>query len=243
VDAEPCEEARSVRYLILAAGMGKRLGKSSNGQPKCLLRVACETIIGRLVRQIGACDPDPRITVVAGYKSDEVTAAVPGCSVIINPFYDITGINASIWFARSCFEDDLLMVNGDLIFPDDAIKAFIARFPSSFICYDSRILDPKEINVLASQDVVLRFGVNFKDYSGAYAGVIGFSRDDGILFARLLDERIKRGFNEPRTYYFAFIRSMINRHGVRFFPFNLSAFSWAEIDYANDMARAQALFE
>jgi choline kinase len=237
-------EGRLMRYLVLAAGMGKRLGPSGMGKPKCLIPLSGETLIGRLIRQIRACDEEARISIVAGYRSEEVIEAAPGCSVILNPFFDITGINASIWFARSCFDDHILMINGDIAFSEETAQALISPSSSdSFICYDSSNLDPKELNVRVHDGQVVRFGVNFAGYSGAYGGVMRFTKEDGALFARLLHERVARGFNDSRTYYFAFIRKMIDVHHVFFRPFDLAPFKWAEIDYAHDLSRARGLFE
>jgi len=223
--------------------MGKRLGGASGGAPKCLIRLAGESILERLLRQIRAGDPRAQVTVVAGYRAEKVAAAAAGCSVVVNPFFDVTGINASIWFARSCFDDDLLMIHGDLAVSDGAMAALQACRPASLIGYDSRILDPGEINVQAAEGRVLRFGVNYKGYSGAYAGIMGFCRNDAMLFGRLLDERVRRGFNNPGTYYFAFLRAMIRDHGAGFLPFDLAPYAWAEIDRAADIQRARDLFE
>jgi L-glutamine-phosphate cytidylyltransferase len=231
-----------MKYLILAAGMGKRLNGSRNARPKCLIEIGGEALIERLVRQIRQYDTCPDISIVGGFKYLEVEAKVPGCSLFINPFFDITGINASIWFGRACFDADILMINGDIVFSDRLVKDMIERRGPSYICYDSFILDSKEINIRVCDNRVVKFGVNFKDYSGAYAGVIKFNADDAPLFGRLLHERVRKGFNEPRSYYFAFIRQMINDHGVWFHPFDFGTHKWAEIDYIHDMDKAREMF-
>jgi L-glutamine-phosphate cytidylyltransferase len=232
-----------MKYLVLAAGMGKRLNGSAQARPKCLIEVQGETLIERLVRQIRQHDSSHDINVVVGFKYPEVAAKIPGCSLFVNPFFDITGINASIWFGKGCFDADILMINGDIVFSDELIRNIIGCNGDSHICYDSSILDPKEINLRVADNRVVRFGVNFKDYSGAYAGVIKFSKNHAQLFVRLLDDRIKKGFNEPRTYYFSFIRQMIIQYNVHFYPFDFAEYAWAEIDYVHDLVRARELFD
>jgi choline kinase len=98
--------------------------------------------------------------------------------------------------------------------------------------YDSSILDPKELNVRVDGGRIERFGVKFPGYSGAYTGVIRFQREHARLFAGLLDERIQRGFNEKRTYYFQFIRAMIKEHSADIRAFDFARYDWAEIDRA-----------
>jgi len=231
-----------MRYLILAAGMGKRLRDHAHRGPKCLIEIGGTTLLEKLINQIERTDNHADIVVVAGYKYQEVMEKATRCHIIVNPFFDITGINASIWFARSYFDEDILMINGDIVFSDLMMELMIKSTSPSFICYDSSIMDDKEINVRVSDNRVVKFGVNFKEYSGAYAGVIKFCKTDGQLFANLLDERIKRGFNEARTYYFAFIRRMINDYNVCFHPFDFAGYTWTEIDFAHDLSRARTLF-
>ena len=57
-----------MKLLILAAGVGRRIGKDSNHLPKCLLKFKSTTIIDRLISQFKKYVKD--ITIVTGYKSD-----------------------------------------------------------------------------------------------------------------------------------------------------------------------------
>jgi choline kinase len=231
-----------MNYVIPAAGMGTRMGTRDNPLPKCLIRIGAETLLERLVRQIRTCDATAVICVVAGFKKAAVAAHAPGCSIIVNPFFDITGINASLWFARECFTDAVTVIHGDIIFSDTLIRDMLACRHASYMGYDSSILDPKELNVRVVDNRIARFGVKFAGYSGAYAGVMRFQAEHARLFAGLLDNRMQRGFNDRRTYYFQFIRAMINDHGAAIGAFDFAGYDWAEIDYSRDVERARRLF-
>src|SRR4051812_42993537 len=74
----------AMRYLILAAGIGKRMGSVLAGRPKCLIDIDGEPLIGRLLRQIRAHDAHADVHVVLGYKSDLVAPLLDGCSIVIN---------------------------------------------------------------------------------------------------------------------------------------------------------------
>ncbi len=228
-----------MNYLILAAGVGRRLGKNYKGLPKCLIKAGDETVIERLLGQIRDNDDNPLINVVLGYKSDEIIPKLGDCNVILNPFFDTTSINASIWFAKDCFKDEILVINGDIVFSDELIKDLINNDKDSFIAYDSRIQNDKEINVRAEGDKAVRLSVKYKGYSGAYAGVMKFDKENAKLFIELIDKRIKRGFNHSNSYYFAPIRNMINKFGAEFFAFDFANYDWAEIDYLKDIEQAQ----
>lgn len=229
-----------MRYLVLAAGMGKRLGQAHGGRPKCLIEIGGETLIGRLLRQIRAHDPTPDIRVVLGYRGDAVAAAIDDCRIVVNPFFDVTGINASLWFARDAFDAPLMVIHGDVVLGDDLARDLFTATPESLVAFDSSVLDPKEINVAVSRGRVTRFGVNYAGYSGAYAGIVKLSARAAALFGETLDRRIRRGFNEARTYYFFVMRRLIGEPGIDFAAFDFAPYRWQEIDYARDIEAARS---
>ena len=229
-----------MRYLILAAGLGRRMGKTGPALPKCLIDIDGETVIGRLLRQIRSHDAAAEVHVVLGYRSEMVASAIGGCRVILNPFFDITGINASLWFARESFDRPLMMIHGDLVLADDLAANLIGAGSESLIAFDSTIRDPKEINVAVADGRVTRFGVNYAPFSGSYAGVLKLSERAAGAFADTLDRRVRRGFNEARTYYFFVIRTLIDDYGITFAPFDFAGHRWQEIDYVQDVAAARA---
>jgi choline kinase len=229
-----------VRYLILAAGLGRRLGRAGGALPKAMLDVGGETLVDRLLRQMRRADAEADIEVVAGYCADALAPLLHGCRIVVNPFFDITGINASLWFARESFDRPLTVVHGDLVL-SDALAAALFRpdDPGPLVAYDSRILDPKEINVAVAGERVTRFGVNFDGYSGAYAGVLKLDERAARLFAATLDARMRRGFNEPRTYYFFVLRALLAAPGMVLRPFDFAPHRWQEIDRPADIEAAR----
>lgn len=229
-----------MRYLILAAGMGRRMGGALAGLPKCLIDIDGEPLLVRLLRQIRQCDARADIQVVLGYKNDIVAPLVNDCRIVVNPFFDITGINASLWFARAAFDQPLMVIHGDVVLSERLAADLFAAEAESLVAYDSSVLDPKEINLAVEDNRVTRFGVNFAGYSGAYAGVLKLSAHAARLFADALDSRVRRGFNESRTYYFFVMRKLIADPGVVFVPFDFAHRRWKEIDHIEDIAVAKA---
>jgi choline kinase len=244
-----------VRYLILAAGMGKRmrppgpLSRSPAGTrreigppaqlPKCLIEIDGEPLIGRLVRQIRTHDPTADVRVVLGYRADVVAPHVAGCEIVLNPFFDVTGINASLWFARAAFSAPLMVLHGDVVLSDELATALLGARAESLVAFDSRVQDPREINVAVDGDRITRFGVNFAGYSGAYAGVLKLSAYAANVFAVTLARRVERGFNEARNYYFFVLRTLIADPQVVLAPFDFARHRWKEIDVPEDVALAQ----
>jgi len=232
-----------MRYLILLAGMGKRMGSSHANMPKCLIDIAGEPLIARLLRQIRRSDAEADVHVVLGFRADAIRPWIPGCRVIVNPFFDITGITASLWFARASFDEPLMVIHGDVVLAEELAADLFAATAPSLIAYDSSVQDPAEINVAVADGRISRFGVNFAPYAGAYAGIAKFSSRAARLFADTIDRRVVRGFNEPRTYYFFAMRKLISEPQVELAAFDLAGRRWKEIDRVYDVMAARRIVE
>lgn len=228
-----------MRYLILLAGIGKRMGDRLCGLPKCLIDIHGEPLIRRLLRQIRENDEHADIHVVLGYKNDTIMPLLDNCRIFINPFFDITCINASLWFARASFDQPLMVIHGDVVLSNELAADLFSAKTESFIAYDSSIHDPEEINIATDGKRVTYFGVNYSGYSGAYACIFKLSEHAARLFADMLDHRMRRGFNKPHTYYFFIMRKLIGNPDNVFIPFDFSQYRWKEIDKFEDIAIAR----
>jgi len=226
-----------MRYLVLLAGMGRRMGREYAQTPKCLVDVGGEPLVARLLRQIRAADAQADVHVVLGFQSEAIMPWVRGCEIVVNPFFDITGVNASLWFARASFDRPLMLIHGDVVLSDALAADLFGAVAPSLVAYDGSVLDPLEINVAVADGRVTRFGVNFAGYAGAYAGIVKLSAHAARVFADTLDHRIRRGFNEPRTYYFFVMRRLIADPDVRFVPFDVARRGYWEVDRPEDLQR------
>ncbi|MBQ2436026.1 MAG: NTP transferase domain-containing protein, partial [Bacteroidaceae bacterium] len=60
-----------MQAIILAAGMGKRLGEYTKDNTKCMVQVNGVRLIDRMLTQLAARDLS-RVVIVVGYKKDEL---------------------------------------------------------------------------------------------------------------------------------------------------------------------------
>ena len=91
--------------LILAAGMGRRLGELTKNNPKCMVTVNGVTLIERMLRQLEALHLS-RVVIVVGYRGQQLIdyIATLGLSTPItyinNPIYDRTNNIYSLALAK-----------------------------------------------------------------------------------------------------------------------------------------------
>ena len=123
-----------MQAIILAAGMGKRLGNLTQGNTKCMVKVNGVTLIDRMLSQLSKLELS-RVILVIGYKGnllqDYVGNEYKGLKIeyIENPIFDKTNNIYSLSLAeKELQEDDTLLIESDLIF-DDALFPMIVNNP------------------------------------------------------------------------------------------------------------------
>lgn len=120
-----------MQAIILAAGMGKRLGELTRENTKCMVQVNGVCLIDRLLRQLSELDLD-RIILVIGYKGEKLREHVGDMyrntpiEYIYNPVYDKTNNIYSLYLAKEELQkQDTLLIESDLIFEDSLFRKII----------------------------------------------------------------------------------------------------------------------
>jgi len=120
-----------MQAIILAAGMGRRLGEYTADDTKCMLKVNGVRLIDRMLGQLRRLGLS-RIVIVTGYRGqrlrDYINAGYAGWPIefVDNPIYDKTNNIYSLWLAKSYLEsDDTLLLESDLIFEDRMLTEVI----------------------------------------------------------------------------------------------------------------------
>lgn len=113
-----------MQALILAAGMGKRLGDLTQNNTKCMVKVNGVPLIDRLLTQLSKLNLT-RVVIVIGYEGKKLQDYLGDCykglkiEYINNPIYDKTNNIYSLSLAKKeLSEDDTILVESDLIFED-----------------------------------------------------------------------------------------------------------------------------
>ena len=120
-----------MQAIILAAGMGKRLGEFTKDNTKCMVSVNGVRLIDRVLSQLSRMDID-RAIIVTGYKARELTDYLGNeyngleLKYINNPIFDRTNNIYSLALAKDEMqEDDTLLLESDLIFEDGILNLLL----------------------------------------------------------------------------------------------------------------------
>ena len=120
-----------MQAVILAAGMGRRLGELTGDNTKCMLEVNGVKLIDRALESLSECNVS-RIVMVVGYKRENVKAYVGdsynGIEVVYvdNPIYDKTNNIYSLYLAKDyLLAEDTLLLESDLIYESSVVKCIV----------------------------------------------------------------------------------------------------------------------
>lgn len=121
-----------MQAIILAAGMGKRLGEHTRNNTKCMVRVNGETLIDRMLSQLARHNLS-RVVIVVGYEGEKLRQHIGkrydhslNIEFLENPVYDRTNNIYSLALAKEKMqEDDTLLLESDLIFDDELLDLIL----------------------------------------------------------------------------------------------------------------------
>ena len=121
-----------MQAIILAAGMGRRLGEYTRDNTKCMVEVKGIKLIDRVLRQLGQLSLR-RVLIVIGYKGKELREYLESnyhgplrLEFADNPIYDRTNNIYSLSLVKEQLqEDDTLLIESDLIFDDELFPMIV----------------------------------------------------------------------------------------------------------------------
>lgn len=121
-----------MQSIILAAGLGSRLGELTKECTKCMVKINGITLIERMLRQLDRYGMD-RIIIVTGYKGYILKDYVQNLRIntpvvfVDNSDYRHTNNIYSLWLTREFLEEmDSLVLESDMIFEDRVIEKMLA---------------------------------------------------------------------------------------------------------------------
>ncbi|MBR6342282.1 MAG: aminotransferase class I/II-fold pyridoxal phosphate-dependent enzyme, partial [Treponema sp.] len=248
-----------MQALMLAAGMGKRLGRYTKNATKCMVPVNGKTLIEYAIEAL-VKNNIKRMVIVVGYKSDVLINFIhskfnkenlKGMEIefIENKVYDKTNNIYSLYMARDeLCKDDTILLESDLIFKPEIITklikskdpnlAVVSHFESwmdgTCTLLDEEnnitgILDKAHFNWFETQDYYKT--VNIYKFSKE------FSKDYYVPFL----EAYQKSFGKNEYYEQVLkVLSFLSSSTLKGLP--VAGDDWYEIDDPADLAIAETRF-
>ena len=227
--------------VILAAGMGVRLGALGRTIPKGFLQLGDQPIVAESIAQLHACGID-RIIIVTGHLHQwyERLQAQSGGKIITvhNPRYADSGSMYSLYCARTLIDGAVLVLESDLIYEPRALNTLLAVPDEDAVLLSGPTAAGDE--VYAEVDGARLVGLSkdrasLRNVAGEFVGI---SKMSYSMFGDMLDEAT-RSFRHSLqiAYETDTLVAVAQRRPVHYTL--LSDLVWAEIDDTRHLARAR----
>lgn len=243
-----------MQAIILAAGLGRRLGDLTKNNTKCMVPVNGVRLIDRLLGQLSCLDLN-RVVIVVGYEGqklmDYIGDRYPKLTIeyVNNPVYDKTNNIYSLALAKKQLqEDDTILIESDLIFDDKMFDLILSNpYPNlALVAKYQTWMDGTMVKIDDDNNIInfiTKQAFKYSDVNQYYktVNIYKFSKDFLIQkYVPFLDAYCSAlGNNE---YYEQVLRviCMLNNSDLKALP--ITNERWYEIDDIQDLDIAETIF-
>lgn len=243
-----------MRAIILAAGMGKRLGAYTRDATKCMVKVNDRALVDYALDAI-AIAGITKVTIVVGYCRERLIEYIgdryPGLEIeyIVNDIYDKTNNIYSLWLARQRMaEDDILLLESDLIFDPHLLRA-VVEDPSPNLAVVSRFESWMDGTVTLLDDerrivsVIDKAHFRWRDIEKYYktVNIYKFSKDFSSRYYLPFLDAYLASFGD-NIYYEQVLKVLAFLEEIDLKGFKVKGRRWYEIDDPHDLRVVETLF-
>lgn len=244
-----------MQAIILAAGMGRRLGELTQGNTKCMISVNGVRLIDRILNQLAELNLN-RVVIVVGYKGKELVDYIGNryddrlkIEYAENPVYDKTNNIYSLSIVKQQLqEDDTLLIESDLIFDDKMFDMILSDpYPNlALVAKYETWMDGTMVRIDSDNNIVNfvpRKAFNYEEVDTYYktVNIYKFSREfSEQVYVPFLDAYCRvMGNNE---YYEQVLRviTLLDKAELKALPIGNER--WYEIDDVQDLDIAENIF-
>ena len=244
-----------MQAIILAAGMGKRLGEYTKNNTKCMVEVNGIKLIDRAITQLAHFHLS-RLVIVIGYKGNELKEyighrydKVLKIEYIENKVYDKTNNIYSLALAKDeLCQDDTILLESDIIFEDSVLQKLINDpYPNLALVdkyqswMDGTMVTINENNEI--ENFINKSSFRYQDKDSYYKTVnlYKFSKEFSTgVYVPFLEAYCKVMGNNQ--YYEEVLRVLTVIHQSSLHALPLQDDKWYEIDDVQDLDIASTLF-
>lgn len=169
--------------VILAAGLGSRLGDLKENRPKAFVKIGGESLIDRSIRLL-LSKGITSVIVGTGYLSEQFDALsknYPQLKTLKNPDFATTGSMYTLYILKELITGPFLLLEGDLLYESSALDQVLKDQRENIILASDATHSGDEVFIQTSTDSLLeqmsKDRHKLKQINGELVGITKLSRD------------------------------------------------------------------
>jgi len=244
-----------MQAIILAAGMGRRLGKYTESDTKCMIDVNGQRLIDRTLNNLFKSSIS-QVIIVVGYIAENVISHIgdnyKGMPIIYihNNIYDKTNNIYSLYLAKNyLLEDDTILLESDLIYEEKVLSVLIKNKEPNLVLVDKYeswmdgsviTLNPENNTI---RNLFAKDQFDFNNISEYYktVNIYKFSKSFSKSYYVPFLEAYSKALGN-NIYYEQVLKVIIMMNDAPIKALPLNGEKWYEIDDIQDLDIAKSLF-
>ena len=232
-----------MQAIIMAAGVGSRLGDLTKDRPKAFLEINGKKLIEYnldILRSLGVDD----IIIVTGYmceKFEELTKDMPGVKCVFNPFYEMVNVLGSFYIGQEYLKnDDFIYLHADTLADPEIFERMISAEGDIVMPVDFKECDEEAMKVTTENSKVTEVSklIALDKAEGEFIGICKIKKevipDLKEASKMLLKEK------EFKSYFEAAIQEIIDQEKFSAVSIPTENSFWCEVDFLEDYDRAKS---
>lgn len=236
--------------LLLAAGIGNRLGNESNNSPKCLLEFEGRSLLERHIQCLSENNIE-NLTVITGFQAVEIETKLEQMQIanmyiqtVQNPDFR-EGSVISLWSGRDAVEsaEQILLMDADVLYSNQILRTLVNSSNENSFLLD-RDFEPGDepVKICIKDNKIVEFRKKVADsldydVQGESVGFFSFSNHAFSLMIDVASDYIREGRRQEP--YEEVIRDVVLDYPELFSCEDITGQPWIEIDFPEDIMRAK----
>lgn len=236
-----------MKAIILAAGIGNRLGESAQNKPKSLLEFEGKSLLERHIDILLANNIND-LTIVTGYQSDMIKQHLEDAPISITYLYNKRYTEGSI-ISLNCAQEilfsepEFILMDADVLYDEEMIRRLVNTEINNCLLLDRNFVPGDEpVKICVKKDGMINefrkkiaSDLEF-EIQGESVGFFKFNKLIGASLLGRINDYLSKG--EIDTPYEEAIRDLLLTYPEQFGYEDVTDVPWIEIDFPEDIERA-----
>ncbi|MFH1423673.1 MAG: phosphocholine cytidylyltransferase family protein [Candidatus Nealsonbacteria bacterium] len=228
-----------MKTIILAAGKSTRLLPLTKEIPQPMLKIGAETILEKQIKFLKEAGLE-EVVVITGYLSKKLEEFCGQLKIktLFNPFYDVSGIAASLWIAKDEIKNGFLFLYSDALFEPETIRALLGEEGDINLAVKKNDLRAEAEKIVEEAGIIKRISkVKLEKATSEFIGIAKFSASGSEKLIEELENELRDNLG---ISFITVIDNLIQKGEIAK-VYDIKDAQFIDIDFPDDLERAKDL--